>query len=250
MLELFPEGFEEVDAPTGVELAAYTDAAGEERLWAFFGSGRSASVEDGLGGQLARVPPADPRRAASGSARRGRRRRPTRSSSSSTRAARSARARTRRRSSACRLLQELEPGPLLDVGCGSGVLSIAAALLGFEPVVARRRRGAVDRGDARERGSERRHRRRAPRRRADETLPGVRDRRREHLARVGRGARRPRLDSATLVTSGYSRIRRAAPRRLRARGAHDRSTAGPATCTAAQRADRSSTVCPRGGRAP
>ena len=32
-------------------------------------------------------------------------------------------------------LQELEPGPLLDVGCGSGVLSIAAALLGFAPVL-------------------------------------------------------------------------------------------------------------------
>jgi ribosomal protein L11 methyltransferase len=33
------------------------------------------------------------------------------------------------------VLQELEPQPLLDVGCGSGVLSIAAALLGFAPVV-------------------------------------------------------------------------------------------------------------------
>jgi ribosomal protein L11 methyltransferase len=32
------------------------------------------------------------------------------------------------------LLQEVEPGSLLDVGCGSGVLSIAAAKLGFAPV--------------------------------------------------------------------------------------------------------------------
>jgi ribosomal protein L11 methyltransferase len=33
------------------------------------------------------------------------------------------------------LLQTLEPGSLLDVGCGSGVLSIAAAKLGFAPVL-------------------------------------------------------------------------------------------------------------------
>jgi ribosomal protein L11 methyltransferase len=37
---------------------------------------------------------------------------------------------------ALELLQELEPAPALDLGCGSGVLSIAALLLGFGPVEA------------------------------------------------------------------------------------------------------------------
>jgi ribosomal protein L11 methyltransferase len=34
------------------------------------------------------------------------------------------------------LLQEVEPTSLIDVGCGSGVLSIASAKLGFAPVAA------------------------------------------------------------------------------------------------------------------
>jgi ribosomal protein L11 methyltransferase len=34
------------------------------------------------------------------------------------------------------LLQELEPSSLLDIGCGSGVLSIAGAKLGFAPIIA------------------------------------------------------------------------------------------------------------------
>ena len=134
MIELFPQGFEEVDSAGGVELAAYTDAAGEERLWAVFGSGRSADVEGGWEdrwrafhrpvrvGRLWVGPPweapptdalvvvVDPGRAfGTGS---------------------------HQTTQLClQTLQELEPGPLLDVGCGSGVLSIAAALLGFDPVV-------------------------------------------------------------------------------------------------------------------
>ena len=134
MLELFPEGFEEVDRPEGVELAAYTDAGGEERLWHFFGGARTDDVEPGWEDrwrafhQPARIgslwigppwetPPADalavvvdPGRAfGTGS-------HPT----------------TRL---CLEFLQELERGSFLDVGCGSGVLSIAAALLGFAPVV-------------------------------------------------------------------------------------------------------------------
>ena len=135
MLELFPGGFEEVDRPDGVEFVAYTDSAGEERLWAFFGGARSAEVDGGWEekwrafhrparvGRLWIGPPweepdlgalavvVDPGRAFGTG------------SHATTRLC-------------LETLQELEPGPLLDVGCGSGVLSIAAALLGFAPVEA------------------------------------------------------------------------------------------------------------------
>jgi ribosomal protein L11 methyltransferase len=135
MIELFPEGFEEVDRTDGVELAAYTNAAGEERLWAFFGSARAADVEGGWDekwrafhrpariGRLWVGPPwedvpldalavvIDPGRAfGTGS-------HPT----------------TRL---CLGLLQELEPQAIVDVGCGSGVLAIAAAMLGHGPVIA------------------------------------------------------------------------------------------------------------------
>ena len=134
MLELFPEGFEEVDRPQGVEFAAYTDAAGEERLWHFFGGARGDDVPLGwedrwrdfhrpvVVGELWIGPPwetppagaksvvVDPGRAfGTGS-------HPT--------------------TQLClQFLQQVEPGALLDVGCGSGVLAIAGALLGFAPVV-------------------------------------------------------------------------------------------------------------------
>jgi ribosomal protein L11 methyltransferase len=133
MLELFPEGFEEVEGEGGVELAAYTDAQGEERLWHVFGGARAVDVADGWEdrwrtfhhsvqvGRLWVGPPwdtpepgllavvIDPGRAFGTGAH------PT----------------TRL---CLALLQEIEPRSLLDVGCGSGVLSIAAALLGFAPV--------------------------------------------------------------------------------------------------------------------
>jgi ribosomal protein L11 methyltransferase len=135
MLELFPEGFEERSGADGIELAAYTDPAGEERLWSAFGGARSAEVEEGWENRWrsfhkpARVGPLwigppwerpdadaipvviDPGRAFGTGAH----------------------ATTRL---CLELLLEQARGSLLDVGCGSGVLSIAAVKLGFGPVLA------------------------------------------------------------------------------------------------------------------
>ena len=134
MLELFPEGFEEVDRPEGVELVAYTDAGGEERLWHFFGGVRADDVERGwedrwrafhqpvrIGslwiGPPWETPPADALAVVVD---------PGRAFGTGSHAT----------TQLClQFLQELDRGSLLDVGCGSGVLSIAAALLGFAPVV-------------------------------------------------------------------------------------------------------------------
>lgn len=135
MVELFPDGFEEVEDAEGVELAAYTDGGGEERIWTAFGGARSADVPDGwedawrrfhrpvLAGPFWVGPPweeppdgplaivVDPGRAFGTGAH----------------------ATTRL---CLELLEDLPRGGLLDVGCGSGVLAIGAAKLGFAPVVA------------------------------------------------------------------------------------------------------------------
>jgi ribosomal protein L11 methyltransferase len=135
MIELFPEGFEEVDLVDGLELAAYTGAGGEERLWQVLGPGAVQEVDSGWSEawkrfhQPVRVGPfwigpsweradegalavfVDPGRAFGTGAH----------------------ATTRL---CLELLLELPTGSLADFGCGSGVLAIAAAKLGFAPVIA------------------------------------------------------------------------------------------------------------------
>ena len=135
LIDLFPEGFEEVTVEGGIEFAAYTKAGGEERLWQVFGPGAATDVEAGWNEawkrfhrpvQIDRLwvgPPweapadglvpvvVDPGLAFGTGAH------PT--------------------TQLClRFLLEHEPISLLDLGCGSGVLSIAAAKLGYAPVTA------------------------------------------------------------------------------------------------------------------
>ena len=136
MLELFPDGFEEVELPDGsIELAAYAPPEAEERFWSAFGPGRARAVAAGWDDgwkrfhQPIRVGPLwvgppwtkpdddalavviDPGRAFGTGAH----------------------ATTRL---CLELLLRCEPGSLADLGCGSGVLAIAACKLGYSPVVA------------------------------------------------------------------------------------------------------------------
>jgi ribosomal protein L11 methyltransferase len=136
MLELAPRGFEESEDDGALELATYVDTLGADRIAAAFAdTASSAEVEPGWedrwrdfhrpvragglwigppwetppGGEPAVV--VDPGRAFGTGAH------PT----------------TR----ACvELLARLERGSVLDAGCGSGVLAVAAARLGFGPVFA------------------------------------------------------------------------------------------------------------------
>ena len=135
MIDLFPQGFEELEHGDGVELIAYTDARGEERLWQAFGQASTSAVEEGwehrwrmfhravevaglwIGPPWLEPPSSavavviDPGRAFGTG------------SHATTRLA-------------LELLTKLDRGSLLDVGCGSGVVAIAAAKLGFGPITA------------------------------------------------------------------------------------------------------------------
>ena len=138
MLELFPEGFEEVETEFGVELAAYSNAGGEERIWAAFSGAVATDASDveedweqrwrrfhqpvEVGGLWIGPPWETPSAGL-----------PTVVVDPGQAFGTGGHATTR----LCIELLAAEPrGSLLDVGCGSGVLSIAAARLGFEPIVA------------------------------------------------------------------------------------------------------------------
>jgi ribosomal protein L11 methyltransferase len=136
LLALAPKGIEELDVDDGVELAVYLDEAEVDRALAVLPDALVAAVEDGwedawrrfhrpvVVGDLWIGPPwehaPDPARAIVIDPGRafGTGAHPT-----------------------TRLCVELlaateSRGSLLDVGCGSGVLAIAAARLGFDPVFA------------------------------------------------------------------------------------------------------------------
>jgi ribosomal protein L11 methyltransferase len=132
MLELAPEGFEEAEREGSFELSAYTDLAGEARIRTAFGTVTTTEVPSDWDERWKRfhrpvraggvwvVPPwEEPRQGLSITIDPGR--------AFGTGAHPTTRL-------CLELLSGLPRTSLLDLGCGSGVLAIAAAKLGFAPV--------------------------------------------------------------------------------------------------------------------
>jgi len=135
VLALFPDGFEEVERGDRVELAVYTDAGGEERLRRAYPDADAIDVPDDwrdrwrafhrgvvVGGLWVGPPWEEPPDGAAQVVVD-----PGRAFGTG------AHATTRL---CLELLQHVPRGSLVDVGCGSGVLAIAAVRLGFAPVIA------------------------------------------------------------------------------------------------------------------
>ncbi len=135
MLELFPEGFEEADDGKLLEFSAYTGADGERRARADFGAVLTSEVPADWEERWKRFhrpveidgmwvgPPWEPAPAGMTSITIDPGRAFGTGGHATTRLC-------------LELLSPLARGSLLDVGCGSGILSIAAARLGFSPVIA------------------------------------------------------------------------------------------------------------------
>jgi ribosomal protein L11 methyltransferase len=201
MLSLFPEGFEEAERGDEFELSAYTDAGGEARMSAVFGAVAAKDVPPDWeerwkhfhrpvrAGRIWIVPPWEPASPDEESITIDPGRAFGTGSHPTTRLC-------------LEVLGDLEPAALLDVGCGSGVLVIAAAKLGFAPVtgidsdpnaIAAAQANAALNGfelDFREADA-----RVAPLPSADVAVANISE---ALVAAVG-----PRLDCKLLVTSGY-----------------------------------------------
>jgi ribosomal protein L11 methyltransferase len=135
LLPFVPAGFEEVEAEEVLELVAYTDEPGEARIRSAFAHVTSVPVDQGwedrwrafhrpvrvgglwIGPPWAEAPAAEPAVVVDPGRAFGTGGHPT------TRAS-------------IELLAGVERGSLLDAGCGSGVIAVAAVRLGFAPVLA------------------------------------------------------------------------------------------------------------------
>ena len=135
LLELVPGGFEEVEEGGWIELAAYTDRAGEARIRDAFANVVAHRVESGWedrwrefhrpvrAGGIWIGPPWEPARASEPAVVVDPGRAFGTGAHPTTRAC-------------IELLAGLERGSLLDAGCGSGVVAVAASHLGYAPIVA------------------------------------------------------------------------------------------------------------------